>query len=87
MNLSVLEEWIEAANLPRGILSHLAPVRDLLNWLQVRNSDLILAIPNAMPGTVLVLYRRVFKPGGNNPNFEALEPSAGRSLAGRIAEC
>ena len=38
MNLSVLEEWIEAANLSRGILSHLAPVRDLLNWLQVRCS-------------------------------------------------
>ncbi|KAH9968881.1 DIL domain-containing protein [Russula dissimulans] len=38
MNLSVLEEWIEAANLPRGILSHLAPVRDLLNWLQCLSS-------------------------------------------------
>lgn len=36
MNLSVLEEWIETANLPRGVMSHLAPVRDLLNWLQVR---------------------------------------------------
>lgn len=37
MNLSVLEEWIETVNLPRGIMSHLAPVRDLLNWLQVRS--------------------------------------------------
>jgi DIL domain len=38
MNLSVLEEWIETANLPRGVMSHLTPVRDLLNWLQVRCS-------------------------------------------------
>jgi len=38
MNLSVLEEWIETANLPRGILYHLAPVRDLLNWLQCLSS-------------------------------------------------
>jgi len=35
-NISVLEEWVETANLPRGVISHLAPVRDLLNWLQVR---------------------------------------------------
>ncbi|KAI0307888.1 DIL domain-containing protein [Multifurca ochricompacta] len=34
MNLGALEEWVEMANLPRGVLSHLAPVRDLLNWLQ-----------------------------------------------------
>ncbi|KAI9512817.1 DIL domain-containing protein [Russula earlei] len=38
MNLSALEEWIEMSNLPRGILSHLAPVRDLLNWLQCSSS-------------------------------------------------
>ena len=35
MNLSVLEEWIGKMGLPRGIGSHFAPVRDLLNWLQV----------------------------------------------------
>ena len=35
MNLSALEEWVETANLPRCVLSHLTPVRDLLNWLQV----------------------------------------------------
>jgi hypothetical protein len=34
-NLSALEEWVEMANLPRSVRSHLAPVRDLLNWLQV----------------------------------------------------
>jgi DIL domain-containing protein len=62
MNLSVLEEWIETANLPRGILSHLAPVRDLLNWIQVRYSlrPCCRHAQRATPGTVLVLYHRVF---------------------------
>lgn len=46
MNLGVLEEWIEISNLPRGVISHLAPVRDLLNWLQVRPfSPLSMAVP------------------------------------------
>ena len=35
LNLSVLEEWIDDMGLPRGILSHFSPVRDLLMWLQV----------------------------------------------------
>jgi hypothetical protein len=35
MNMSVLEEWVGQMGLPRGVQSHLAPVRDLLNWLQV----------------------------------------------------
>ena len=35
LNLSVLEEWIDDMGLPRGIVSHLSPVRDLLMWLQV----------------------------------------------------
>ena len=34
---------------------------------------------NATPGTVLVLYRRVFRPRGNNPNIETLESLAGKS--------
>lgn len=38
MNLSALEEWVETANLPRSVLSHLTPVRDLLNWLQCLSS-------------------------------------------------
>ncbi|KAG1881575.1 DIL domain-containing protein [Suillus tomentosus] len=38
MNLVVLEEWIEDMGLPRGIASHLSPVRDLLNWLQCLSS-------------------------------------------------
>jgi hypothetical protein len=35
INMSALEEWVETANLPRSVLSHLTPIRDLLNWLQV----------------------------------------------------
>lgn len=40
INLSALEEWVETANLPRSVLSHLTPVRDLLNWLQVSSLKL-----------------------------------------------
>jgi len=36
LNLSELEKWIVQVGLPKGIQSHLIPVRDLLNWLQVR---------------------------------------------------
>lgn len=35
MNLSVLEDWVDAMGLPKGVRSHFAPVRDLLQWLQV----------------------------------------------------
>ncbi|EMD41976.1 hypothetical protein CERSUDRAFT_102361 [Gelatoporia subvermispora B] len=38
MNISILEEWITQMELPRGIGSHFAPVRDLLNWLQCLSS-------------------------------------------------
>lgn len=38
MNLSVLEEWIGEMQLPRGIGSHFAPVKDLLAWLQVADA-------------------------------------------------
>lgn len=35
-NLTAIEEWIEVMGLPTGIQVHFAPVKDLLNWLQVR---------------------------------------------------
>ncbi|KAF7965893.1 hypothetical protein HWV62_40993 [Athelia sp. TMB] len=38
MNLSVLEEWVGQMGLPRGVQSHLSPVRDLLQWLQMRRA-------------------------------------------------
>ncbi|KAI0734627.1 DIL domain-containing protein [Fomitopsis betulina] len=44
MNLSVLEEWIGEMQLPRGIGSHFAPVKDLLAWLQSLSS--ITEFPN-----------------------------------------
>ncbi|PCH33875.1 hypothetical protein WOLCODRAFT_135367 [Wolfiporia cocos MD-104 SS10] len=44
MNLSVLEEWIGEMQLPRGIGSHFAPVKDLLTWLQSLSS--ITEFPN-----------------------------------------
>ncbi len=40
---------------------------------------------NVISGTVLVLYYRVFRPGGNNPNPEALKPLAGKSLLVRMS--
>jgi hypothetical protein len=36
MNLGALEEWVGQMGLPHGVQSHFNPVRDLLNWLQVR---------------------------------------------------
>ena len=43
-NLSELEEWIMQVGLPKGVQSHFVPVRDLLNWLQVREFiDLVLS--------------------------------------------
>ncbi|KAF9044627.1 hypothetical protein BDZ89DRAFT_1059099 [Hymenopellis radicata] len=38
MNLSSIEEWVGAMSLPRGVQSHFAPVRELLNWLQCLSS-------------------------------------------------
>ncbi|EKM83522.1 hypothetical protein AGABI1DRAFT_117026 [Agaricus bisporus var. burnettii JB137-S8] len=38
MTLRALEDWIAEAGLPAGIQSHLAPVRDLLNWVQCLSS-------------------------------------------------
>ncbi|OCB88557.1 hypothetical protein A7U60_g4260 [Sanghuangporus baumii] len=38
MNLSVLEEWLADAGLPRGVASHFNPVRELLLWLQCLSS-------------------------------------------------
>ncbi|KAF4572997.1 Dilute domain-containing protein [Pleurotus pulmonarius] len=38
MNLSVLEDWVDSMGLPKGVRSHFAPVRDLLQWLQCLSS-------------------------------------------------
>jgi hypothetical protein len=39
---------------------------------------------NGTPGKALVLYCRVFEPGGNNPDLEALEPLTSKSFASMI---
>ncbi|KAJ1310241.1 hypothetical protein OPQ81_006983 [Rhizoctonia solani] len=39
MNISVIEEWaITDAGLPRGVVSHFTPVKELLRWLQLLSS-------------------------------------------------
>lgn len=35
INIGAIEEWVANMELPRGIGAHFAPVKDLLNWLQV----------------------------------------------------
>jgi hypothetical protein len=35
MNLGTIEDWLESSQLPPGVHTHFAPIRDLLNWLQV----------------------------------------------------
>ncbi|KAG7099151.1 hypothetical protein E1B28_001022 [Marasmius oreades] len=44
INLSVLEEWVIQMGLPRGVQSHLTPVRELIHWLQCLSS--ITEFPN-----------------------------------------
>ena len=39
MNIGAIEEWIGNMELPRGVGAHFAPVKDLLNWLQVRKAS------------------------------------------------
>jgi hypothetical protein len=63
MNVSVLEEWVGQMGLPRGVQSHFAPVRDLLNWLQVhklpRNTvDFCSSLTTI---SVSLVYRRLLK--------------------------
>lgn len=71
MNLVVMEEWIEDMGLPRGIASHLSPVRDLLNWLQVRSqySNLCCRLLNAAI-TVPVIDHGFFQSGSYDTDNE-----------------
>lgn len=39
-NLAHLEGWVRAIGLPRGLLDHLTPLRELLLWLKVQSSVL-----------------------------------------------
>lgn len=37
LNLLALEDWVTEAGLPSGVQAHFAPVKELLNWLQVQD--------------------------------------------------
>ncbi|KAF6766138.1 DIL domain-containing protein [Ephemerocybe angulata] len=37
-NLAVVEEWVDELGIPPGVLSHFAPVKDLLGWTQCLSS-------------------------------------------------
>lgn len=67
MNVSVLEEWVGKMGLPRGVQSHFAPVRDLLNWLQVRDSfyNVVDLCSFLTTTSVSFIYQRVFKSNSN----------------------
>lgn len=37
-NLNVVEDWVDEMGIPPGVLSHFAPVKDLLSWTQCLSS-------------------------------------------------
>ena len=77
MNVSALEEWIGNMELPRGIGSHFAPVKDLLNWLQVSNRVSIERVDIDVPLPVSIIDHRIREPDRNDTNNEAYQPSTG----------
>ena len=79
MNVSVLEEWVGEMGLPRGVQSHFAPVRDLLNWLQVRSScryavDLWHRLNTIQ---VSLIYQRLREPDRNSTDDAKSESPSG----------
>jgi len=76
MNLSTLDEWIEDMGLPTGIQNHFAPVRDLLNWLQVRFTYLHRAIPHSSCSASFVNHR-IFRSCRKDSDNEKHESSPG----------
>lgn len=56
MNLSVLEEWVGQMGLPRGVQLHIAPVRDLLQWLQVRTG--VRSVPYVADSSPVPFFRQ-----------------------------
>lgn len=81
MNMSVLEEWVGQMGLPRGVQSHLAPVRDLLNWLQVAifMSD-ISYMDSSMIDFLLgsLFHHRFLESGRYHSDFQEHQPSPGK---------
>ncbi|TFK30350.1 hypothetical protein FA15DRAFT_662297 [Coprinopsis marcescibilis] len=63
-NMSVVEEWTDEMGIPPGVLSHFAPVKDLLNWLQCLSSvaefpDLVAVIQSLKQLNPLQMRRAV----------------------------
>lgn len=87
MNVSILEEWVGKMGLPRGVQSHLAPVRDLLNWLQVRDPYRysIGLLPRLIVVLVSLYYQRLRKLDRNGTD-DAMSESP-PSESGCISGC
>jgi hypothetical protein len=76
MNISVIEEWaITDAGLPRGTVSHFAPVRELLRWLQVSTShcDVRCTLKKSVASFV---DPRISELGCYDSNIQVAQPSS-----------
>ena len=81
MNIGAIEEWVGNMELPRGVSAHFAPVKDLLNWLQVRAvycHEILSSI--SLRVTVPILNIGIPEPDSDYSNDEAYEPTAGESI-------
>jgi len=87
MNVSVLEEWVGEMGLPRGVQSHFAPVRDLLNWLQVRNPrrDVVGSRLRLNTIPVSLIYQRLCKP--DRDGTDDAKPESPPGKPGCIGGC
>lgn len=81
MNLSTLEEWVGQMGLPPGVQSHFVPVRDLLNWLQVRRFQ-ILGAWYLICCAVSFIHTRLLQPCRYDPNDEEYQSFAGEIFSG-----
>lgn len=81
MNVSVLEEWVGEMGLPKGVQSHFAPVRDLLNWLQVRNQrrDVVGSWLRLNITPVPLVYQRLRKPDRDGTDDAKPESPPGKA--------
>lgn len=77
--MAVLEEWVDEMGVPPGVLSHFAPVRDLLSWVQVSIVAILLLRRRLKPLAVPVLHLGLPGTGHGNTVLEGYEPFAGKS--------
>lgn len=85
-NLNVIEDWVEEMSIPPGVLAHLAPVKDLLTWLQACFSiSFSSPTPDALPEFIVCC--RLPRSGLDHPVSEAFKPSSGLWSAHRVSAC